>query len=497
MLRLPNSLSDQSAKDSNNFKPYMKKFEIPNVLADRYASPSMVSLWSPTGKVIMEREFWIAVMKAQKDLGIKIEKQAIDQSEKVKGLVDLEAIRKREAITKHDVKARLEEFAELSGHQHAHKGMTSRDLTENVEQLQTHRALSLILEKSVACLVAMGKKAKEFQALAVTARSHNVPAQLTTLGKRMANWGEEIERCMESLSRLCATYPYRGLKGAVGTRLDQVTLLGSAKKAEKLDQNVMQHLGATATWQNVGQVYPRSLDFEVISLLVRLAAGPASFAKTVRIMAGHELLGEGFAKGQTGSSAMPHKMNSRSCERINGFHAILNGHLAMVSQLSGDQWNEGDVSCSVVRRLMLPDAFFAMDGLLDTMITVLNQMEVFPSVIGAERKKYLPFLLSTTVMMEAVKSGAGREDAHSAIKEHALATVRDLRKGKITKNDLVERLAKDKRIGLKITDLRKIIKLGEQNVGAANEQVDHFLKRVNSWTTRYPEATTYSPSSIL
>ena len=475
----------------------MKKFTTPNILADRYASSSMVSLWSPTGKVILEREFWIAVMKAQKDLGIKIEKKAIDQSEKIKGLVDLDSIRDREIVTKHDVKARLEEFAELSGHQHAHKGMTSRDLTENVEQLQTHRALSLILEKAVACLIALGEKAKTFKDLAVTARSHNVPAQLTTLGKRMANWGEEMEHCMESLSRLCATYPYRGIKGAVGTRLDQVTLLGSPKKAEQLDQKVMHHLGATGNWENVGQVYPRSLDFEVVSLLVRLASAPSSFAKTLRIMAGHELLGEGFAKGQTGSSAMPHKMNSRSCERINGFQAILNGYLTMASQLAGDQWNEGDVSCSVVRRVMLPDSFFAIDGLLDTFLTVLDQMEVFPSVIGIERKKYLPFLLTTTVMMEAVKAGAGREDAHAAIKEHALATVRDLRKGKISENDLVQRLSKDKRIGLKLSDLRNLIKKGEANVGAAHNQVDHFLKKVKSWATRYPDASRYQPASIL
>ena len=475
----------------------MEKFTLPNVLADRYASSQMVSLWSPTGKVIMEREFWIAVMKAQKDLGIKIEKKAIDQSEKIKGLVDLDSIREREVVTKHDVKARLEEFAELAGHQHAHKGMTSRDLTENVEQLQTHRALSLVLEKAVSCLIALGEKAKEFKDLAVTARSHNVPAQLTTLGKRMANWGEEMEHCMESLSRLCATYSYRGIKGAVGTRLDQVTLLGSAKKAEQLDQKVMHHLGATANWENVGQVYPRSLDLEVVSLMVRLSSAPSSFAKTVRIMAGHELLGEGFAKGQTGSSAMPHKMNSRSCERINGFQAILNGYLTMASQLAGDQWNEGDVSCSVVRRVMLPDTFFAIDGLLDTFITILHQMEVFPSVIGAERKKYLPFLLTTTVMMEAVKAGAGREDAHAAIKEHALATVRDLRRGKVSENDLVARLAKDKRIGLKISDLRKLIKQGESSVGAAYQQVDHFLKRVKSWSSRYPEAKNYTPNSIL
>ena len=471
--------------------------EISNVLAERYASSSMKNLWSATGKIILEREFWIAVMKAQKELGIKIDKKAIDSSIAVKGLVDLEAIQEREKITKHDVKARLEEFAEKAGHQHAHKGMTSRDLTENVEQLQIHRSLSLILEKGVAALLALARKAEEYKEVPLAARSHNVPAQVTTLGKRMANWGEELERVLEALTSLCVNYPYRGLKGAVGTRLDQVTLLGSIEKAEELDRKVMDHLGAISSWGNVGQVYPRSLDFEVVSILVRLAAAPSSFAKTLRIMAGHELLGEGFAKGQTGSSAMPHKMNSRSCERINGFHAILNGHLAMVSNLSGDQWNEGDVSCSVVRRVALPDAFFAIDGLLDTFLTVLGQMEVFPAMIKAEVTHYLPFLLTTTVMMEAVKAGAGREDAHSAIKQHALDTVKDLRKRKIKENDLAKRLAKDKRIGLKASVINSLIKEGQKRVGAAHFQVDSFVQKASSWQKRYPEAKAYSPPSIL
>jgi len=471
--------------------------DIPNVLAQRYASPAMRNLWSATGKVIMEREFWIAVMKAQRELGIKINQSEIKASENAKAIVDLESIRLREEITKHDVKARLEEFADKAGHQHAHKGMTSRDLTENVEQLQVHRSLSIILEKGIAALLALADKAEEYKKLPLTARSHNVPAQLTTLGKRMANWGEELERSLDSLSRLCATYPYRGLKGAVGTRLDQITLLGSVKKAEKLDRKVMEHLGAPANWESVGQVYPRSLDLEVISLLVRLAAAPSSFAKTLRIMAGHELLGEGFAKGQTGSSAMPHKMNSRSCERINGFHAILNGHLSMASSLSGDQWNEGDVSCSVVRRVALPDAFFAIDGLFDTLLTVLSQMEVFPNVIGSEAKRYLPFLLSTTFMMEAVKAGAGREDAHAAIKEHAVATVKDLRKGKIRENDLAGRLAKDKRVGLKARAIQSLIKEGEKKIGAAEAQVDQFVKRARSWGERYPDSKDYRPPVIL
>ncbi len=469
----------------------------PNVLAERYASPAMSQLWSAGGKILLEREFWIAVMRAQKDLGVQIDEADIASSEAIKFQVNLDSIRKREEITKHDVKARLEEFADLSGHQHAHKGMTSRDLTENVEQLQVHRSLGMILEKATACLLALADRAEEFKELCLTARSHNVPAQLTTLGKRLANWGEELERSLESLTRLCATYPYRGLKGAVGTRLDQVTLLGSEEKAAKLDQKLMEHLGATSNFENVGQVYPRSLDFEIISLLVRLASAPSNFATTLRIMAGHELLGEGFAKGQTGSSAMPHKMNSRSCERINGFQSILNGYLTMVSHLSGDQWNEGDVSCSVVRRVALPDAFFAVDGMLDTFLTVIKQMEVFPAVIEAERERYLPFLLTTTIMMEAVKAGAGREDAHEAIKEHAVGVVNDLRSGKIRENNLISRLAKDKRVGLKKNDLQKILKDGESRIGAAKEQVSSFVERARKWGVKFPEAKDYSPPSIL
>jgi adenylosuccinate lyase len=169
----------------------------------------------------------------------------------------------------------------------------------------------------------------------------------------------------------------------------------------------------------------------------------------------------------------------------------------MVSNLAGDQWNEGDVSCSVVRRVALPDAFFAIDGLFDTFLTVLNQMEVFPAVIDAERDRYLPFLLTTTIMMEAVKAGAGREDAHSAIKEHAVATVRDIREGKIKENDLVTRLANDSRVGLGEKELQKLLEAGEGRIGAAKQQVEHFVKRANKWAEKYPEAKSYSPPSIL
>ena len=252
-------------------------------------------------------------------------------------------------------------------------------------------------------------------------RSHNVAAQATTLGKRFATVADELLVALDRLDELLARYPLRGIKGPVGTGQDMLDLFdGDEAKLAELERRVAEHLGFSRVLTSVGQVYPRSLDFDVLSALVQLAAAPASFATTLRLMAGHELVTEGFRPGQVGSSAMPHKMNTRSAERINGFAVILRGYASMAGELAGDQWNEGDVSCSVVRRVALPDAFFALDGLLETTLTVLDDFGAFPAVIARELDRYLPFLATTKVLMAAVRAGVGREEAHEAIKSHAV-----------------------------------------------------------------------------
>ncbi len=471
---------------------------ISNVLAERYATPSMKAIWSTEGKIRLERELWIAVMKAQRTLGLDIPAEAIADYEKVRDQVDLDDIMRRERITRHDVKARIEQFCELAGHEHIHKGMTSRDLTENVEQLQIFRSLQAVRFKAAAVLHQLAARAEADASLPLTARTHNVAAQLTTAGKRWAMFGEEMSGAFESLDHLISTYPVRGLKGAVGTQLDQLSLFdGDAALALRLEDEVVRHLGISRKFTSVGQVYPRSLDLRVVSCLCDLASGPSSFAKTLRLMAGHELASEGFAKGQTGSSAMPHKMNSRSCERVNGFHTILKGHVTMASGLAGDQWNEGDVSCSVVRRVMLPDAFFALDGLLETFLTILAQMDVFPASVDRENRRYLPFLLSTTFMMQAVKSGVGRETAHEVIKEHAVATAKALRNGEIPQNDLMDRLATDPRLGLTRAELEDAFTRGQANAGAALAQTASTVARLREFAATVPRAAAYAPGDIL
>ncbi len=471
---------------------------ISNVLAERYASPAIQDIWSAEGRIILEREFWIAVMKAQRDLGLDIPLDAISAYENAKHQVDAASIMRREKITRHDVKARIEEFNELAGQEHVHKGMTSRDLTENVEQLQVYRSLLIVRDKTVAALRSMRERSEQWSELVLTARTHNVAAQPTTLGKRVAMFGEELLSSLHALESVISSYAVRGLKGAVGTQMDPLSLFeGDAAKVAELEQRVCAHLGMPAVWTNVGQVYPRSLDFRVVAALTDLCSGPSSFCKTLRLMAGHETASEGFAPGQTGSSAMPHKMNSRSCERVNGFHVILKGYLAMAAGLAGDQWNEGDVSCSVVRRVMLPDAFFATDGMFETYLTILDQMDAYEAVIAAETAHYLPFLMTTTIMMEAVKSGVGRETAHHAIKEHAVATVNDLRAGKIDHNNLVERLAADSRLGLSREALDAILARGDRESGAAKSQVAAFVTAVKKLEAAHPQAAQYAPGMIL
>ena len=469
-----------------------------NVLASRYASRPMVDLWSPEAKVVMERELWIAVMEAQRELGVEIPDGVVADHRAVVDQVDLDSIRERERVTRHDVKARIEEFCALAGHEHVHKGMTSRDLTENVEQLQVRRSLDLVLDRTVAALARLARLAVEHEGLAMAGRSHNVAAQVTTLGKRFATAAEELLSAHRRVSDLLASYPLRGLKGPVGTQQDQLDLLdGDVAAVDRLERLVADHLGFERVLDSVGQVYPRSLDFDVVSALAQTAGGPANLARTIRLMAGNELATEGFRPGQVGSSAMPHKMNARSCERINGLAIVLRGHLAMVGGLVGDQWNEGDVSCSVVRRVALPDAFLATDGLFQTFLTVLDEFGVYPAVVERELRRYLPFLATTRVLVAAVQAGMGREEAHEVIKGHAVAAALALRVDGASETDLLDRLAADGRLPLDRFTLDAVVEDPSAFAGNAPAQVAAVVERIAVVVAARPWAAAYDPEPIL
>jgi adenylosuccinate lyase len=347
-------------------------------------------------------------------------------------------------------------------------------------------------------LAQLAQLATGYADLAMAGRTHNVPAQVTTLGKRFATAANELLVAYQRIAELLGRYPLRGIKGPVGTSQDMLDLLGGdTGKLAELEQRIADHLGFVEVLVSTGQVYPRSLDFEVISALLQVAAGPSSLATSIRLMAGHELVTEGFQPGQVGSSAMPHKMNTRSCERVNGLAVIIRGYLSMIGELAGDQWNEGDVSCSVVRRVALPDAFFALDGLFQTFLHVLDDFGAFPAVINAELQRYLPFLATTKVLIAAVRHGAGRETAHAAIKEHAIAVALQMRETGRSDNNLLDRLAADPRLGVTRAELDAALADPIELAGTAAQQVATLVAQIEQIATAHPRAAAYRPGAVL
>ena len=470
----------------------------PNVLSQRYATDEMNAIFSEKGRILLERDLWIAVLKAQKDLGLNIPDEAIEAYENAKTDIDLDLIKKIERETRHDVKAKIAAFNKAAGgYELIHRGMTSRDLTDNVEQMQVKKASKLIFGKYVSILRHFVDKAREYNSIILTARTHHQPAQPTLLGRRFAMWAEELYEALIDFERFIENYPLRGIKGPVGTQSDMLTLLGSAKKVSELERRIAEHLGFKKVLDAPGQVYPRSLDYRLASHLTALAAACENFAKGMRLMSGYELVTEGFKEGQVGSSAMPHKMNTRSSERICGFCELLKMYADGASRLSGDQWEEGDVSCSVVRRVIIPDMFYASDGLCETVLTVLNEMGVYPKVIAAEVERYLPFLSTAELLDAATKKGMGREEAHSLIRKYAVKEALRMRETGDFENRLPELLGDDERFPLSKDEIEQILKDKMHFVGRAKEQIQAAAEKAEKLISRYPSEAAYEPKPIL
>jgi adenylosuccinate lyase len=444
----------------------------PNVLATRYATKEMVAIFDPVNKIINERKFWITILKLQQKAGLPITESDIKAYEKVIEKVDVDSIDKREIKTRHDVKARIEEFNALAGVEKIHIGLTSRDLTENIELIQIKAGLELIEYRVLQTLFLLSEKISKYEKTYMVGRSHNVAAQVTTLGKRFASCAEELLFAHTALQELIVRLPLRGIKGPVGTSQDAVDAMG--RDFVSLEKSIADEFGFENTWASVGQIYPRSVDFEVVSKLLQIASAPSSMATTIRLMAGSGLVSEGFKAGQVGSSAMPHKMNSRSSERINGMMVLLRGYNTMAADLAGDQWNEGDVSCSVVRRVVIPDSFYVLDGLLHTFMTILQEFGAFEEKIEAELNEQLPLLATSKVLMECVKAGMGREAAHQLIKKHSTLT---------TASNFFIALAGEKDFPLSVNQLNALIKNPAVFAGLATDQSKTVLQMINKATS--------------
>ena len=463
-----------------------------NILASRYASKEMAALWMPEAKVLLERKLWLSVLKNQRSLGIDIPAESIEAYSNVLETVDMASISARERITRHDVKARIEEYCALAGEEDIHRGLTSRDVTDNADQVIVMDAFLLVISKARTSLAMLRDMAEKFATLPIAARTHNVPAQLTTLGKRFSIAGEELMESLKAADSLLKRQKMRGFKGAVGTQQDLLDMFdGDQRKVDKLESKVAQEFGFSECMNSVGQIYPRSLDAEIIACLLRLASAPSSLSITLRLMAGDGHVSEDFSEGQVGSSAMPHKMNARLCERINGLKIVLGGYMSMAAELSGSQWNEGDISCSVVRRVMLPDAFFACDGIFESFISVLNSLQIVEASLRSEINSNLPYLLSSRLLTFAVENGMGREATHKILRKHLSD------RENITVDVLAARLGKDTHFAMTEKEVAALLNYTDLNVGSSLKQIETFLSDSQKYLGNFPDVSGYKPVDVI
>jgi adenylosuccinate lyase len=310
-------------------------------------------------------------------------------------------------------------------------------------------------------------------------------------------WAEELYSSLIEFETFINRYSLRGIKGPVGTQVDLLHLLGTPDRVSKFEMKMTQAFGFCEVLVAPGQIYPRSLDYKLASHLALLSSGCENFAKSMRLMSGHELVTEGFQEGQVGSSAMPHKMNTRSSERVSGFAALLKMYADGASRLSGDQWEEGDVSCSVVRRVIIPNMFYVSDGLCETMLTVLAEMGVYHNTIQAEVDRYLPFMASTELLARAMSRGLGREQAHTIIRKYAIAEALQLRVEATSRNTLVEKLGADPEFPLSTAEIKAILADREQFIGNARRQIESVTKKIEPLLQKYNHARFYDPQPIL
>lgn len=382
---------------------------------DDYASTPMLDLWSPVERICLERGLWVLVMELQAAEGIDIPFEAIEDYRAAIRDVNLESIASRELVTRHDLRARLEEFNDLAGYGYAHWGLTSCDITDNATQVQIRRGVQLVWDTSHQVLELLKAHIEATRDTVCVARTHNLPAQPTLLGKRFASIADEFLSALTSIRALWEMQACRGLVGAVGTGQDLTTLLGSQQAYDRVNKVFIDTLAFNVRVGSVGQVYPRSEDAVLCSTLVGLLAAPANLARMIRLETGYGRMWEQFDDGQVGSSAMPHKRNSVISERVNGLHAVAQGFNAMVGATSGAQWFEGDVSDSVTRRIGLPGLFKAVDATLWATVELLQRLDLSKQAYAAEVVEEWDSINTGTLLTRGLLLGMDRDQIYKQL----------------------------------------------------------------------------------
>lgn len=444
-------------------------------LVARNASRAMAELFSPRRRAITWRRIWVALAETQHEMDLPVSAKQVAALRKRVDEVDLAAAATHERRVRHDVMAHLHAFADQApiAREILHLGATSMDVVDNADLLIMRDALDLVRGRLVAVVEALAERAKQYRDLACLGFTHYQPAQPTTLGKRAALWCWDFVRDLEELDARRSGLRFRGMRGATGTQAGFLKLFGGNKsKVRELERRVADKLGFAASDPVTGQTYSRKVDAQIIAGLANIGAGVHKFANDIRLLANLGEIEEPFEKNQVGSSAMAYKRNPMLCERATGLARFVIALSQSAFQTAAEQWLERTLDDSSNKRIIVPEAFLAVDGMLQIVQHVAGGMVVHPRVIATRLDAEMPFMMTEDILMAAVSAGGDRQALHERIRVHSLAAAREMKEiGR--PNDLLARLKADAAFaGVRIDRLAK----PNAYTGMAADQVDAFLK---------------------
>lgn len=448
-------------------------------LSERYASPAMLALWSAQERHGLWRRLWLALAEAERELGVDIPEAALVEMRAHLDDIDFASVATYEQRFRHDVMAHVHAFGDVApaARPFIHLGATSAFVTDNGDLVQMRRGLELLRAKVVAVLRQLAAFARTWRAEPCLGYTHLQPAQLVTVGKRATLWLQDLVLDLAELDHRLATLPFRGVKGTTGTQASFLELFGGDHaKVRELDRRVTAKMGFASSIPVSGQTYTRKVDALVLQVVAGLAASAAKFAGDLRMLQAFGEIEEPFEREQIGSSAMAYKRNPMRAERINALARYVLSVEPNANQTHAVQFFERTLDDSANRRLVIPEAFLATDAILVLLQNVTAGLEVHPARIRARVRDELPFMATEVLIVEAVRRGGDRQEAHEVIRRHSVAAARAV-KDEGAPNDMLERLAADASFGVPVDDLRAVL-TPARFVGRSPEQVDEFLAEV-------------------
>lgn len=454
-----------------------KKDVFVSPLVERNASKEMAELFGARKKFSTWRRLWLELAKAQKKLGLDIKQNQINQMAKHIDNIDFKKAARYEKQFRHDVMAHVYTFADAAPKAAPiiHLGATSCYVGDNADLIIMREAMQLIAAKLAVVINQLGKFAKKHRSLPALGFTHFQPAQLTTVGKRATLWCYEFAMDLQEIEHRLETIPFRGVKGTTGTQASYLELFdGNNSKVKQLDKAVASAFGFKKLCAVTGQTYQRKIDSLVVNTLASVAQSAHKMCNDIRLLANLKEIEEPFEKTQIGSSAMAYKRNPMRCERTTALSRFVLSLATSPMMTAGEQWLERTLDDSANRRIVIPEAFLAVDGILQILINVTGGLVVYPKVIAARVAAELPFMATENILMAAVKAGGNRQVLHEKIRLHSQAAAAQVKQfGKA--NDLIDRLNAD--ISFAKVDFNKVLDPNKY-IGRAPQQVDEFIKSV-------------------